>query len=89
MNESITKIWKVVVEISHSHSDGNGESCRETKTRYFDDDEEIYPHAWGSCVTFYKLYHGQRGGLIEADPNHGERITITFKEENNDNESRN
>lgn len=37
MNESITKIWKVVVEISHSHSDGNGESCRETKTRYFED----------------------------------------------------
>lgn len=37
MNESITKIWKVVVKISHSHSDGNGESCRETKTRYFED----------------------------------------------------
>lgn len=57
-----------------------------TLDKYFDDEEEIYPHAWGphawgSCVTFYKLYHGQRGGLIEADPNHGERITITFKEE--------
>lgn len=37
--ESITKIWKVVVEISHARSDGNGESCRETKTRYFDDFE--------------------------------------------------
>ena len=54
---------------------------KETLDKYFDDDEEIYPHAWGSCVTFYKLYHGQRGGLIEADPNHGERITITFKDE--------
>ena len=37
--ENITKIWKVVVEISHARSDGNGESCRETKTRYFDDFE--------------------------------------------------
>jgi hypothetical protein len=37
--EDPQKLWKVVVEISHSHSDGNGESCRETKTRYFDDFE--------------------------------------------------
>ena len=36
MNET-TKLWKVVVEISHARSDGNGESSRETKTRYFDD----------------------------------------------------
>lgn len=36
MNE-ITKIWKVVVEISHARSDGNGECSRETKTRYFED----------------------------------------------------
>lgn len=35
--ENTTKLWKVVVEISHSHSDGNGESRRETKTRYFED----------------------------------------------------
>ena len=35
--ESTTKLWKVVVEISHARSDGNGESSRETKTRYFDD----------------------------------------------------
>lgn len=54
---------------------------KKTLDKYFDDDEEIYPHAGMSCVTFYKLYHGQRGGLIEADPNHGERITITFKAE--------
>lgn len=40
---------------------------KKTLDKYFDDDEEIYPHAWGSCVTFYKLYHGQRGGLIETD----------------------
>lgn len=37
MNESITKIWKVVVEISYARSDGNGECGRETKTRYFED----------------------------------------------------
>ena len=36
-NESITKIWKVVVNISHARSDGNGECSRENKTRYFDD----------------------------------------------------
>lgn len=36
MNET-TKLWKVVVEISHARSDGNGECGRETKTRYFDD----------------------------------------------------
>lgn len=36
MNET-TKLWKVVVEISHARSDGNGESCRETNTRFFED----------------------------------------------------
>ena len=35
--ESTTKLWKVVVEISYARSDGNGESSRETKNRYFDD----------------------------------------------------
>ena len=60
---------------------------KKTLDKYFKDDYEIYPHAWGSCVTFYKLYHGQRGGLIEADPNHGERITITFKDESDDKEA--
>lgn len=38
--ESPTKLWKVVVEISHAQSDGNGESDRETKTRFFDDFED-------------------------------------------------
>lgn len=36
MNET-TKLWKVVVEISHARSDGNGESGWETKTRFFED----------------------------------------------------
>lgn len=36
MNET-TKLWKVIVEISHARSDGNGEAGREKKTRYFDD----------------------------------------------------
>lgn len=48
--------------------------------RYFDDDEEIYPHAWGGCVSFYKIYHGQNGGLIEIAPG-GDRVSITFKVE--------
>lgn len=54
---------------------------KKTLDKYFKDDEEIYPHAWGSCVTFYKLYHGQSGGLIEADISHGEMISMVFKEE--------
>lgn len=29
--KSPTKLWKVVIEISHARSDGNGESGRETK----------------------------------------------------------
>ena len=37
MESTSTKLWKVIVEISHSYSDGNGESRRETKTRFFDD----------------------------------------------------
>lgn len=39
-NEHTEKLWKVVVVISHARSDGNGESGRETKTRYFDDFKE-------------------------------------------------
>lgn len=38
--EDTKKLWKVVVEISHAQSDGNGESDRETKTRFFDDFED-------------------------------------------------
>ena len=37
--ENPNKLWKVVVEISHAQGDGNGESHRETKTRYFEDFE--------------------------------------------------
>lgn len=37
MMRTATKMWKVVVEISHARSDGNGECGRETKTRYFED----------------------------------------------------
>lgn len=48
--------------------------------KYFGDDEEIYPHAWGSCVTFYKFYHGQKGGLIESSSG-CELVSITFKVE--------
>lgn len=37
MSEMPQKLWKVVVVISHSRSDGNGESSRETKVKFFDD----------------------------------------------------
>jgi hypothetical protein len=65
MNESITRLWKVVVEISHSHSDGNGESRRETKTRYFDDFRsavdfadhgDIEPNNFFACVASRQIY---------------------------------
>lgn len=53
--------------------------------KYFGDDEEIYPHAWGphawgSCVTFYRSYHGQKGGLIESSSG-CEMVSMTFKDE--------
>ena len=38
--EDTKKLWKVVVEISHAQGDGNWESHRETKTRYFEDFED-------------------------------------------------
>ena len=62
MENTATKLWKVVVEISHSHSDGNGESRRDTKTRYFDDFSEaehsvvhtqivkFSPRMWGCSI---------------------------------------
>ncbi|MBQ9396022.1 MAG: hypothetical protein IJU23_11010 [Proteobacteria bacterium] len=37
MKEATSKLWKVIVEISHARSDGNGEAGRETRTRFFDD----------------------------------------------------
>ena len=64
-SENTTKLWKVVVEISHSRSDGNGESCRETKTRYFDDFEsakcfadrgDIGPNNFFAQVVSRKIY---------------------------------
>ncbi len=50
---------------------------KKTLDMYFQDNDEIYPHAWGSCVTFYKIFHGQRGGLVEKEPG-GETECITF-----------
>lgn len=63
--EDTTKLWKVVVEISHSRSDGNGESRRETKTRYFEDFGEaehfadrgdIGPNNFFAMVVSRKIY---------------------------------
>jgi hypothetical protein len=36
--------------------------------KHFNDDDEIYPHEGSGCVVFYKIYHGQPGGLIEEEP---------------------
>lgn len=63
--ENTAKLWKVVVEISHSRSDGNGESRRETKTRYFEDFSEaeyfadrgdIGPNNFFAMVVSRKIY---------------------------------
>ena len=51
--------------------------------KYFNDNDEIYPHAGCNCVTFYKIFHGQWGGLIESDPNE-DRIPIEFKSRDDD-----
>lgn len=65
MKETTTKIWKVVVEISHARSDGNGESCRERKIQFFDtfrDAEDfakygdIASNNHFACVASRKIY---------------------------------
>lgn len=50
---------------------------KEELDKYFDDDEEIFPHACGSCVMFCKIFHGQTGGLVETEFD-GDRVPISF-----------
>ena len=59
------KLWKVVVVISHARSDGNGECCRETKTRYFEDfrdaehfadSGDVEPNNFFACVANSQIY---------------------------------
>lgn len=63
--ENAVKLWKVVVEISHARSDGNGECSRETKTRYFEDfraaeyfaqSGDIAPNDHFACVASRKVF---------------------------------
>lgn len=63
--ESTTKLWKVVVEISYARADGNGESSRDIKTRYFDDFEnavdfaeygDLSPHDFFARVASRQIY---------------------------------
>lgn len=63
--DSTAKLWKVIVEISHARSDGNGECGRETKTRYFEDFRaaehfadrgDIEPNNFFACVASRKIY---------------------------------
>lgn len=44
--------------------------------KYFKDDDEIFPHAGFSCVSFYKIFHGQTFGIIVD--NNGETTSIEF-----------
>jgi hypothetical protein len=52
--ENTTKLWKVVVEISRSRGDGNGESRRETKTRYFEDFRDAEHFADSGDLGFFE-----------------------------------
>lgn len=88
MNESITKIWKVVVKISHARSDGNGESCRETKTRYFEDFGEaehfaecgdIGSNNFFACVVSRQIYEYDIRSVRELEHKKHEVVTEVKK----------
>lgn len=89
MNET-TKLWKVVVEISHSRSDGNGESCRETKTRYFDDFRsaeyfaahgDIEPNNFFACVASRQIYEYDISSVRRLERKQHEVVTTVNKTE--------
>lgn len=40
---------------------------KKTLDKYFNEDDQIYPHAGCNCVVFYKIFHGQKGFLIEKE----------------------
>lgn len=51
---------------------------------HFNDDDEIFPHAGFSHVSFYHEYHGQDIGIIIDDDG---MTTINFAQKLNDNNS--
>jgi hypothetical protein len=82
--ENKTKLWKVVVEISHARSDGNGESGRETKTRYFDDFRsaeyfadfgDIEPNNFFARVAFRHIYEYDIRSVRELEHKKHEVVT--------------
>lgn len=84
MMESITKIWKVVVEISYARSDGNGECSRDIKTRYFDDFENavhfadyggIAPHDFFAKVASRHIYEYNISSVRELERKKHEIVT--------------
>lgn len=82
--ENKTKIWKVVVEISHARSDGNGECGRETKTRYFEDFRsardfadygDIEPNNFFAQVVSRHIYEYDVGSVRELELKKREIVT--------------
>ncbi len=83
MNET-TKLWKVVVEISHARSDGNGECGRETKTRYFDDFRsaeyfaqygDIASNNYFACVASRQIYEYDISSVRQLERKKHEVVT--------------
>ena len=74
--ENTTKLWKVVVEISHSRSDGNGISRRDIKIRFFEDfsnaedfaqNGDIEPNNHFAQVTSRKIYEYDISSVRELE----------------------
>jgi hypothetical protein len=85
-----TKLWKVVVEISHAHGDGNGESRRETKTCYFDDFSkaeyfadrgDIGPNNFFACVVSRRIYEYDIRSVRQLEHKKHEVVTNVTKTE--------
>lgn len=86
--ENITKLWKVVVEISYARSDGNGESGRETKTRFFDDFRQaeyfadrgdIGPNNFFACVVSRRIYEYNISSVRQLERKRHETVTESRK----------
>lgn len=82
--ESTTKLWKVVVEISHARSDGNGESGRETKIRFFDDFRsatyfaehgDIPTNNFFACVASRKIFEYEISSVKQLERKQHEVVT--------------
>ena len=86
--ENTTKLWKVIVEISYARSDGNGESSRETKTRFFEDFSsaeyfaqygDIAPNDYFAGVASRKIYEYNISSVRELERKQHEVVTEVKK----------